>query len=53
MLVCALRKPDQARQPVAHVPGLSYYSPAGANLPVRPVAPLSALDQMYAYWTRD
>ena len=49
----ALPKTEPALPPRAEVPGLSYYSPAPANLPQRPALPLTALDQMYAYWTRD
>ena len=45
--------PEPALPPRAEVPGLSYYTPAPANLPQRPALPLTALDQMYAYWTRD
>lgn len=48
----ALRKPAPAAQP-AEVPGLSYYTAAPANLPAKPVVTLTALEQMYAYWTRD
>ena len=53
----ALRKTEAIRAAAtaaaAEVPGLAYYSPAPANLPVRPVPTLGALDQMFAYWTRD
>ena len=48
----ALRKTEAVR-PAAEVPGLAYYTPAPANLPARPATTLSALEQMYAYWTRD
>lgn len=47
----ALRKPEP--QPQREVPGLSYYIPTPANTPARPAADLTALEQMYAYWTRD
>jgi len=46
----ARRKP--APPVLAEVPGLSYYTPAAANVPARPVPVLSALEQMYAYWSR-
>lgn len=46
----ALRK--TAPLPAAEVPGLAYYTPAAANVPARPLPVLSALEQMYAYWTR-
>jgi hypothetical protein len=48
----ALRKPAEQPQ-TAHVPGLSYYTAAPANLPAAPSRPLTALEQMFAYWTRD
>ena len=46
----ALRKP--APLPLAEVPGLAYYTPAAANVPARPLPVPTALEQMYAYWTR-
>lgn len=51
----ALRKTDAIRPaaPAADVPGLAYYTAQPANLPARPAVTLSALDQMFAYWTRD
>ena len=47
-----LRKPAPSLPPV-EVPGLSYYVAAPANLPEKPAPTLTALEQMYAYWTRD
>ena len=49
-IMSALRK--TAPLPAAEVPGLAYYTPAAANVPARPLPVLSALEQMYAYWTR-
>jgi hypothetical protein len=37
--------------PAAEVPGLAYYIPAPANRRVAPSHPLTALEQMYAYWS--
>lgn len=34
------------------VPGLAYYAPVAANAPTKPLPALTALEQMYAYWTR-
>lgn len=50
MIMSARRKP--APPVLAEVPGFSYYTPAAANVPARPVPVLSALEQMYAYWSR-
>ncbi len=51
----ALRKTEDLSPaaPAADVPGLAYYTAQPANLPARPAVTLSALDQMFAYWTRD
>lgn len=51
----ALRAYPQQPEPVApvaaEVPGLAYYIPAPANRPAPPSHPLTALEQMYGYWS--
>jgi len=46
----AVRKPTPAV--TVEVPGLAYYTPVAANVPTKPLPALTALEQMYAYWTR-
>lgn len=52
----ALRAPSSHPAPtpratLTEVPGLAYYTPA--NLPAPPSHPLTALEQMYGYWSRE
>ena len=52
----ALRAPKSQPQPTApsvEVPGMSYYAPEPANRPAPPTNPLTALEQMYGYWSAE
>lgn len=52
----ALRAPNPQPQPAApasEAPGLSYYIPEPANRPAPPSHPLTALEQMYGYWSAE